>query len=153
MTDDDDVGYKKPPRLTRFEKGRSGNPKGRPKGTKNLKTDLQEELGELILIREGNVQKHLSKQRGIVKSQMAKALKGDTRAASLILGMIYRLLEVNAVEDADELTPDECTILDDFEAEVLRKNRGNPQKPPARPRKRLLLDEKNPPAKPRKRLR
>lgn len=42
----DEIGYKKPPRHTRFRKGQSGNPKGRPKGTQNLKTDLAEELSE-----------------------------------------------------------------------------------------------------------
>ncbi len=31
-----EVGYKKPPRHTRFSKGISGNPRGRPKGTQNL---------------------------------------------------------------------------------------------------------------------
>ncbi len=41
-----DVGYRKPPKHTRFKPGQSGNPRGRPKGTKNLKTDLIEELGE-----------------------------------------------------------------------------------------------------------
>ena len=41
-----EVGYRKPPMHTRFKPGQFGNPRGRPKGTKNLKTDLQEELGE-----------------------------------------------------------------------------------------------------------
>ncbi len=43
---DYEVGYGKPPRHTRFQPGRSGNPRGRPKDTKNLKTDLIEELAE-----------------------------------------------------------------------------------------------------------
>ena len=43
MSDDYEVGYKKPPIHTRFKPGVSGNPKGRPKGTKNLATDLAEE--------------------------------------------------------------------------------------------------------------
>ena len=41
-------------RHTRFRKGKSGNPQGRPKRTKNLKTDLIEELREQILVREGS---------------------------------------------------------------------------------------------------
>jgi hypothetical protein len=45
-TADYDVGHAKPPKHTRFQPGQSGNPRGRPKGTKNLKTDLIEELGE-----------------------------------------------------------------------------------------------------------
>lgn len=53
MTDEYEVGYRKPPRHTRFRKGQSGNPKGRPKGAKNLKTELEEELQEKIVVREG----------------------------------------------------------------------------------------------------
>ncbi len=60
MPGDYEVGYKKPPPQSRFRKGRSGNPKGRPKATKNFKTDLMEELRERILLREGTTRKRVS---------------------------------------------------------------------------------------------
>jgi len=63
-----DVGRGKPPVNNRFKKGESGNPNGRPKGIKNLKTDLVEELQEKISIREGDRSVEISKQRLIVRS-------------------------------------------------------------------------------------
>jgi len=42
------VGYAKPPKHTRFTKGRSGNPKGRPTGSKNLATMMIEELTQTV---------------------------------------------------------------------------------------------------------
>ena len=77
-----EVGYCRPPQHTRFKPGHSGNPKGRPKGTKNLKTDLMEELAERINVSEGGKPKKLSKQRALVKSLTAKAIKGDARASA-----------------------------------------------------------------------
>lgn len=124
MPDDYEVGYKKPPPQTRFRKGWSGNPKGRPKATKNLKTDLMEELAERISLREGTTQKRVSKQRAMVKSLTAKAIKGDTRAASAILGMIYRLLEdETTVEDHAPLTGEERAVLESLEARFLHRAR------------------------------
>ena len=47
---DYEVGYGKPPRHTRFVKGQSGNPRGRPPGAKNMKTLLTKALNELVLV-------------------------------------------------------------------------------------------------------
>lgn len=115
-----EVGYGKPPKQTRFQPGRSGNPKGRPRGTKNLKTDLIEELGEKILVREGEQARQVSKQRAVVKTLMARTLKGDTRAASLLLSMMMRLIDTGeAGESQDEpLQENDLSILRDYEARV-----------------------------------
>jgi hypothetical protein len=116
--DDDDyaVGYGKPPKETRFKPGHSGNPKGRPKATNNLKTDLMEELSERISVSEGGKPKKLSKQRALLKSLVAKAItKDDGRAANILINLILRVLEVSAEEREDDLiSDDDLAILDDF---------------------------------------
>jgi hypothetical protein len=121
--DDDSVGYKKPPKHTQFKPGKSGNPKGRPKGTKNLAMDLSEELSEKIVVTEAGQQLRISKQRAMIKSLLAKALKGDTRAASVLLKLLIdaeKATTRNAVAEA--LTEDDQAILASFAERVLKKS-------------------------------
>ena len=113
--DDYAVGYGRPPQHTRFKPGHSGNPKGRPKGTMNLKTDLMEELSERISVSEGGKPKKLSKQRALLKSLVAKAITKDTRAANILLNLMVRLFEVSAEAREDDLISEEDrAILDNF---------------------------------------
>ncbi len=111
MTSNDyNIGYKKPPKQTQFQAGQSGNPKGRPKGLKNLSTDLQEELEQKILITEAHQSYEVTKQRAMVKSLIAKALKGDTRAASVLITLIL------GIEQADQETAVHIHLSDEDEA-------------------------------------
>lgn len=108
------IGYRKPPKHTRFKPGESGNPRGRSKGTKNLKTDLMEELREKIVIREGDRSQKVSKQRALLKSVVNRAIKGDARATNVALSAMMRLL------DTGEGAPDVEDVFIDDELEILR---------------------------------
>lgn len=113
MSSDYEVGYGKPPKHAQFRQGQSGNPKGRPAGTKNLETDLAEELAEKISVREGERTVKISKQRGIIKSLVARTLKGDARAATTLIGLMSRVskLDEGSGQGDNELTIDEQEIL------------------------------------------
>ena len=114
------VGYGKPPKHAQFKKGQSGNPKGRPKGIRNLNTDLEEELSQKVVVSEGGMTKETTKQRAMIKSVFAKALKGDTRAATVLINLILGLEQTRIANDAVEaLTPDDITILEDFKQRIL----------------------------------
>jgi hypothetical protein len=118
---DDRVGYGKPPRHSRFRKGQSGNPKGRPKGTRNLKTDLLEELQATVLVTEGVTKRRLSKQRAVLKSLTAKAINGDVRAVNTLLSLMARLLDLEGLDTADNpITADDAEILKAFERRLLQ---------------------------------
>lgn len=69
-----------PPKHTQFKKGQSGNPNGRPK-----KPDLDQYLAD-ALNEERNGMKAIE---AVIKSLIAKAVKGDVRAAQLLLERGY----------------------------------------------------------------
>ncbi|MEG3089177.1 DUF5681 domain-containing protein [Sphingomonas sp. PB4P5] len=79
------VGYGSTPEYTRFQPGQSGNPKGRPKGSLNILTELAAELNETIVITEGGKPKKITKRRALIKSLLTAAFKGDMKAAHLAL--------------------------------------------------------------------
>ncbi len=79
------TGYKRPPRATRFKQGQSGNPKGRPKGSKNLISVIEKELQKLVDVTENGKRKKITKQQAIVTQLVNKAATGDPRLISIFL--------------------------------------------------------------------
>ena len=119
-----EVGYKKTPKHSRFKPGQCGNPKGRPKGSRNLKTDLAEELNTRVTIREGGRARKISAQQAAIKRLLAKALGGDLRALEKLFDLKLRLLPEDAPEGDAPISADEAEILAGFAEEILRRNAG-----------------------------
>lgn len=84
---DYEVGYKKPPAHTQFQKGQSGNPSGRPKGSINLATALERELHQRITVKEGGRTRTITKLEAAVKQLINKAASGDPKALALLLNL------------------------------------------------------------------
>lgn len=78
------VGYKKAPKEHQFKKGKSGNPKGRPKGSHTFKAILEKELETEINISENGEPCDVTKKEALVKKLIAKALLGDLKVAKFL---------------------------------------------------------------------
>jgi hypothetical protein len=98
---DYEVGYGKPPRHTRFKKGRSGNPRGRCPGSRNLSTLLCETLNEPVIVAENGGRRKISKRQAIIKQLVNQSAKGDWRAAKLLLDILQDIERRTEPETAD----------------------------------------------------
>ena len=78
------VGYRKPPANTRFKKGQSGNPKGRPRGSKNMATLLDEKLNARVPISENGKRKTITMRTAISKQTVRKAASGNEKFIKLV---------------------------------------------------------------------
>ena len=80
-----DVGYGKPPKATRFRKGRSGNPKGRQRGDENLLSVFKRMVTKRIKIKEGDRWRTITMADAIILQNYKAALQRDQIAMSNIL--------------------------------------------------------------------
>ncbi len=133
MADDHEIGYKKPPRHSQFKKGRSGNPKGRPKGTRNFKTDVHDVLSEPVTVRVNGRPTRLSSQTAALKQLQAGAVKGERHSRDRFLDYAERYSQDEAGEDAERaLAQGDQDILEHFKARILAEHEAQTAPPAGR---------------------
>ena len=86
--DDYDTGYKKPPKHTRFRKGQSGNPKGRPRKIKDPARLLEIELDKMISVRDGGKEVRISKRAAFMTALVNDGITGKNQSRQLLLALL-----------------------------------------------------------------
>jgi hypothetical protein len=82
---DDKTGYGKPPRKNQFEKGKSGNPNGRPKGAKSISSILANMSRERVMVTTNGKSRNVTKLEAIFMQLNNKAASGDLKAIRELL--------------------------------------------------------------------
>jgi hypothetical protein len=109
------VGYGNPPKATRFKKGHSGNPKGRPRGSVSLQQLIRKQLNHKVTVTIGTRRRTVTRREAIAMTIVASGLKSDPRAVATILQV--EALSEHQVEEPDPNTP----LRDDEIVAALRR--------------------------------
>jgi hypothetical protein len=86
-SNDDSVGYRRPPKNTRFTKGTSGNPAGRPRA-RHLQAPYEAVLGQLVTIREGGAERRVTAAEAFLLQLAKRGIEGDGAASRASLALI-----------------------------------------------------------------
>jgi hypothetical protein len=120
------VGYGRPPKATRFKPGKSGNPKGRPKGSVNTKALLKKIYTGKVVMRDGEKRRRVMRIEALLFKQWERGIKGDERAAQAAFETAKDLGVLDSIEAANDsrggsLTDEMVEALSDEELEALIK--------------------------------
>jgi hypothetical protein len=109
------VGYGRPPKATQFKKGKSGNPKGRPKGSRPIGAVLQDVLSQRIPVTENGKTRRLPALEVMLRRLANDAMRSEPVALKLMLSLFDRYGDSGeATIKLDEILEEDKAILASF---------------------------------------
>ena len=121
---DYEVGFGKPPASGRFGKGKSGNPGGRPRGARSMRTLLEDLLDQPVTISVNGVPRQVPAKEAVLNRLLVQALTGKTQDADLLVRLIKHTLPEQFVEEPDDaLSADETTLLEAIATKMMLRRR------------------------------
>lgn len=109
MSDTYDVGYGKPPQHSRFAKGCSGNPAGRPKGSRSLRHRLLKLSNETMTVRWNGEPRTVPALEALLYAAMAVSLKGNATVLMKLLEFLSGLDDTS--RDTPKLKPPSAVLI------------------------------------------
>jgi hypothetical protein len=106
------VGYGHPPKRSQFKPGKSGNPRGRPKGSRSMGAVLQDVVRQKVTVTEGDRSRRVPLLDVIFRRLAADAARSDPRAVKLLVSLLERYGDADSAEGAsDDMSADDRRIL------------------------------------------
>jgi len=116
------VGHGRPPKAHQFKPGQSGNAKGRPKGSRNMKTDLDVALKARMSVTKNGRAVTMSTQQVLIAKLIEKSLKGDIRSLSKLFDLIgTHLTDEETNLKAKPVSQSDAQILEAFKKSLGEK--------------------------------
>lgn len=112
-----DVGYRRPPKATQFKKGRSGNPRGRPKGSRDIGNVLLDVIRQKIAVTENGRTRRMPALEVMLRRLTNEAVQNDQAALKLIITLIERygdLTETTIAPNRNEVLAEDQEILERY---------------------------------------
>ncbi len=108
----DSIGYRRPPKHSRFKPGHSGNPRGRPTGVISLSDIIRKIVGQKVAVTENGRTRRIPRLEAILLRAAGEASRGDARALRLLLQLTERYGEsAQAGVCRDEMAAEDIAIL------------------------------------------
>lgn len=104
------VGYKTPPDHTKYQPGQSGNPGGRPKGSKSWQTVFKNEMFSEVGLKEQGVEMKVTKLEAFAKRLVSDALAGNPKALGELLRQINLHISDATGNAASDLPASEADV-------------------------------------------
>jgi hypothetical protein len=81
------VGYARPPTSSQFQPGQTGNPKGRPKGSRNASSMARDALERTITVKVKGASRKMTVRKAAYRRLAERAAGGDAKALDYLLSL------------------------------------------------------------------